>query len=621
MSLLYPLGLIGLIGIPVLILIYIIKNRYTEQIIPSTYIWELSDKFLKRKRPISLIAGIISLILQILIVALLSFAITQPVIVMKDAARSYCFVLDASGSMNVVQSGQTRFDIAKEEINKIIDGAVEGSDYTLIYAGSTTETWFEKVDDKKLAMQLIRDREVGYVTFETDAALAEAKKFYYNNPAVETYLVTDVDYVLHENVNVINVTEQAQKAAKNFALTDITYGLDGGRLVVSGTVKSYVEDDLLEIHLYFDGEEEPSYINLFPANRDGIKFKFTCNGRTGFESMRVQIVNDDDLALDSSVTVFDVNYENMSEVLLVSKTPFFIKAALLSAGVTNIREIKPEEYDGKISCGLYIFDGYMPQVLPSDGTVWFFNPQGSLADTNFSYQNEISAPRGMAEYPSLESSSTRVNQLLTGLTRRAFELKKYIKCGLTRGFTELVTCDGNPLVFVGKTKGGQKEVVFAFDVRDSAQFNLYGDFSLLIKNLVDDCFSPVVRQTAYYSGESMILNNVGSYAGVKVISPSGKVSRMETYQDYCEYTLGEVGVYSVVLVLQDKTERIMNVFAALPEAERDLSATAGVFAIEGEGQGGKLDGRFDPTMYIFIVIVVLAVADFGVYCYEQYQLR
>ncbi|MDE7076738.1 MAG: BatA domain-containing protein, partial [Clostridia bacterium] len=43
MTLLYPLGLLGLLAIPVLILIYIIKSKYTEQVISSTYLWTLSE--------------------------------------------------------------------------------------------------------------------------------------------------------------------------------------------------------------------------------------------------------------------------------------------------------------------------------------------------------------------------------------------------------------------------------------------------------------------------------------------------------------------------------------------------------------------------------------------------
>ena len=79
MTFLYPLGLLGLIGIPILIIIYIIKQKYTEQTIASTYIWTLSEKFLKRRNPFSRITGLISLILQILAITLVSLAIAHPI--------------------------------------------------------------------------------------------------------------------------------------------------------------------------------------------------------------------------------------------------------------------------------------------------------------------------------------------------------------------------------------------------------------------------------------------------------------------------------------------------------------------------------------------------------------
>ena len=81
MSFLYPLGLLGLIGVPILIIIYIIKNKYTEQVIASTYLWALSEKFLKKRLPINKLVGIISLILQIITVILVSFALAHPVLI------------------------------------------------------------------------------------------------------------------------------------------------------------------------------------------------------------------------------------------------------------------------------------------------------------------------------------------------------------------------------------------------------------------------------------------------------------------------------------------------------------------------------------------------------------
>ncbi|MBQ3589574.1 MAG: BatA and WFA domain-containing protein, partial [Clostridia bacterium] len=132
MSFLYPIGLLGLIGIPVIILIYILQSKYTEQTVNSTYIWHLSDKFLKRKNPLSGMTGIISLILQLLMVLIISFAISRPIITLPGAAYNYCFVLDASSSMTMTEGKETRFEKAKDEIEKVIKKTKNGSSYTLI---------------------------------------------------------------------------------------------------------------------------------------------------------------------------------------------------------------------------------------------------------------------------------------------------------------------------------------------------------------------------------------------------------------------------------------------------------------------------------------------------------
>ena len=108
MSFLYPLGLLGLIGVPILIIIYIIKNKYTESVIASTYIWTLSEKFLKRRLPINKFVGIISLILQILAVIFISVAVAHPVLTLPNSANDYLFVLDGSGSMNITRDDKIR---------------------------------------------------------------------------------------------------------------------------------------------------------------------------------------------------------------------------------------------------------------------------------------------------------------------------------------------------------------------------------------------------------------------------------------------------------------------------------------------------------------------------------
>ena len=130
MRFIYPLGLLGLIGVPILVLIYILRSKYNEQTVASTYLWTLSEKFFKRRNPLSGITGIISLILQILMVAFLSLAIARPIFTVPESASEYCFLLDASGSMNTMSGLKTRFEKGKDYIEDTINSASLGSSYS-----------------------------------------------------------------------------------------------------------------------------------------------------------------------------------------------------------------------------------------------------------------------------------------------------------------------------------------------------------------------------------------------------------------------------------------------------------------------------------------------------------
>ena len=79
MSLLVPLGLLGLLGIAALILIYILKPNYQQKIISSTYVWKLSLRYRKKKIPVSRLRNIILLICQILTIAACAFIMTKPI--------------------------------------------------------------------------------------------------------------------------------------------------------------------------------------------------------------------------------------------------------------------------------------------------------------------------------------------------------------------------------------------------------------------------------------------------------------------------------------------------------------------------------------------------------------
>ena len=181
MRFLYPLGLLGLIGIPILLVIYILRSKYNEQTVASTYLWTLSEKFFKRRNPLSGITGIISLILQILMVIILSLAISRPIFTVPESASEYCFVLDASGSMNIKSGLKTRFEKGKDYIEDTINSARLGSSYTLVCVSDKGSVIYERVTEKKLAISMLNDLSCTDIPSGNDDGLELAQKYFSEN--------------------------------------------------------------------------------------------------------------------------------------------------------------------------------------------------------------------------------------------------------------------------------------------------------------------------------------------------------------------------------------------------------------------------------------------------------
>ena len=629
MRFLYPLGFLALIGVPVLILIYIIKNRYTEQTVASTYLWTLSERFIKRRVPINRITGIINLILQILAVVAISVILAHPVVYLPGQAKAYCFVLDGSGSMNVEQNGQTRFDIGKERIEKIIHDAVNGSTYTLIYAGDGTDVIYTDLTDKSAAVDILNKLSVSYASNKLTDARQLAQRYFNDNPWAETYLITDRAYAQTANLTVINVAASVQ----NYSVADVSYLQKDGALLVVGKVISHDSDATLTLKLYFDDSSEAfSTLSVETVRGEETPFEFRCvnvdqdgteKPKLDFGKLKVVIDNEDALSIDNEITVFNVIHENVARTLIVSadtgnNPSFFVTAALTAAGYTQFDVIKADEYSNQTGYGLYIFDGYTPDEMPKEGAVWFINPQKSLNGSNFSYQGEV-----VARYPAKYSTSTStvVRKQLEGALKLEFELYGYVKVGLNGKFTTLITCDGSPILFTGTNTYGNREVVFAFDFHSSAQFTMLPDVNILIKNMLSYSFPEVVESAFYYCGDVAQVNMVAGCESIIIETPNGNALYPDTTTAVSEFTLSEVGIYRIRLIMKDRTERTVSIYAAMPLDECAPTVADASFAIQGQPEQGFMTGFMDNLLVIFLILAVIAVADYGVYSYEQWQLR
>ncbi len=619
MSFLYPLGLLGLIAIPVLIIIYIIKNKYTEQVISATYLWTLSEKFLKRKNPINRLTGIISLILQMLAVIFISFAIAHPVFVLPGAANDFLFIIDGSGSMNIASNGKTRFDAGKDEIVSLIKDSADGSTYTLIFAAEETEVIYENLDDKERAVNFLKELSPSFLASGFTDAISAAQNYFNENSGVKTVLVTDKDYENYENVTLIKVSAGEQ----NYALSEVTPSLSGGKLSVSGTAYSYESDATVTVELFVNGSDSAVASQQVELKKlEGSQFTLDGGDNADYRSLRVAIKEGDGLSLDNEVVLHNIKTDNSYKTLIISENQtFFIKTALKAVGNTQIDEVTPEKYElaDYSGYGLYVYDGYSPVIMPSDGAVWFINPTVSTEKSGFSVQGVVEPEAPGAVFVYNPSSATRVKNLLRGVVKDDITAFKYVKCGLYRNFTTALSHGGNPVVFAGTNGYGNREMVFAFDISDS-DLAMSVNFTTLVYNLLSYTFPSIVDETVYYCGDTVLVNVLANCNSIKAEAPSGKTEYLDVSNEICEYTLKEAGVYTFTLIISN-VSRTVNVFSQLPEAERFTTVSEQSFVISGEASEQKRDGKYEDLLILFIILAVIFIADWMVYCYEQYQLR
>ena len=615
MRFLFPLGLLGLIGIPILIIVYIIKSKYAEITVSSIFIWRLSEKFLKRRNPLNKLTGIIGLILQLLMVAVLSFAIAHPIITLSGAANEYCFVIDGSASMRMTDSeGNTRFDIAKQEIEDIIDGASEGSVYSLIYVGDGTRVVYERNENKESAKLLLSELDASYSEVEYSDAIGKAQMIFERNPSTLTYLVTDKKYEKMNNAELICVGDESE----NYAVSDVAYTLLSNTLTVTGNVTSYTSDADLELALYLDGDANPAAMQSVKVSANNpASFSLSCTTKT-FSSIKVKILNEDALALDNEIIIFNTESEKSYKTLIVSDTPFFMESIISTVTNADVTVLSLDEYDGQTGYGLYIFESCEVENLPRDGAVWFINPKNSVAGADFSFQGEI-ALDAADTLDHTRSTSLLTKSLTKNIVNEEIYITHYAKCSPGRGYTTLLSYKGTPVLFAGTNSYGNRQVVFGFDIRNS-NMPLLMDFVTFTKNFIAYSFPSVLEEVLFDVGEEVNVNVIANCESIRLDSPTGKVDYLDVSSAISSYVLNEAGVYDITMMVSG-AKREFSVYSSIPELERVPMTTEEEFSLQGEKGNSGFDGEYDPMMILFIVLVVLFIADWGVYCYEKYQLR
>ncbi len=275
---------------------------------------------------------------------------------------------------------------------------------------------------------------------------------------------------------------------------------------------------------------------------------------------------------------------------------------------------------------MYVFSGFTPKTLPTNAAVWLLNAADGTGNGSGLTYRDMQVPRdetGPDSYytPKYTSGTSAQEKALTrDLVKSDIAIRQYAKYGVPRNFVPVMSVGGDPVICVGLNENNDRQVVFAFELGDS-DFALKGDFLILVRNLMNYSFPSVIDATTYNCGDVMNVNVVPGCENIVVTTPSGNSTTLDTVgNDVCEVELNETGTYTLRVKTVGSAETTLYAFAAVPESESRFE-DGGALVLSGEREFNYSDGYYDELLAFFILIALLLLADWGIYCYEQYQLR
>lgn len=524
MNFLNPWGLLyaGFIG--VIIFFYMLKPKHSQIVVSSTYLWDRTLKDIEANRPWQKLRSNILMILQIVIASLFVLSIMRPYVQASSTHGDIVVVVDSSGSMQAEDVSPTRFERAKEDISKLIDGMLPGQRMAIVSMGSSGQIITEATEDRAILQKLIRDMEPENGGGGEDEALSIASAISSSLEDAQIIIYSDTQFNIDgDNYHSIVINGDGE----NIAVLSLTYSMQDGQIVALSKIKSFGYDGVAKVECLADGKlADVREVELENGQVLDIYWR-DIPSDTGI--IEVNIDTDDDLLEDNRAYTV-IKKDELYRALLVSEGNIFLEKALEQyPGLEVVRmESSTESLSGY---DVYVLDGVELEVMPKDGHIMVLDPN---VDTDI-FRIHESGEFKPGKIEVLRSSLA--DELLAFTTLQDIYIAE-AKLLSPLNWAETVLKSGDhPLLLAGETDD-RKTVIFPFDIQRS-DLPLKADFPILIQNILGWMIPGSGSHIeVFYAGEEAIVARKPTADRVDIIMPDGK--------EYTGGPLKDLGVYKVI---------------------------------------------------------------------------
>lgn len=630
MTLLLPLGLLGLLSLAVLILIYVLRPNYQQKLVSSTFVWKLSLKYRKNRLPISRLRNLLILIFQILLLACMAVMMAQPAVpvVSGTSKNEKVAIIDASASMMVASENQTRFERALDEVQAMANETLSHEDgvVSVILADSDAHFVISRLTSENAAqfesqLSVLRDENAcSYGSADIDGAAELAEQVLQINSEAEVLFYTGTEYINKGSFNVVDVSADDDWNAAVLNVTPVlnenvySFSVEVGCFGVSKSVTVSCEifgvngstsgTRTAQKELYFSDNNAQQTVTFASAD-------FSGGGESisSYTEMYVHIDEEDSFQRDNWFNVYGGTRPVLKVQYSSSSANNFYGGVLRTARTyyNNVWDIqidqvlpenaKTEGYD------LYIFEHTMPEVTPADGVVIFSNPDKAPEGSGFNVLgvNEVDPDSTLAS-----GTSSPITQYMDP-TR--IKVAQYSTIENTGGYDELFYYNGVP-VLLAKNQPDAKIVILAINLNKST-FSVVVDFSIMMFNIFDYYLPATLTGHSFEVGETVSLNARGE--SLSVSGPEGS----ETFDQLpATIVAAQPGDYTVTQTNMAGATIVEQFFVHIPNDESNITRRADRLPTL-YSETTEVEGNEDLTMWFAIAALVLLCAEWILHSREN----
>lgn len=581
---LWPLFL--LLTIPPVIMLYILKRKYKEEVISSSLLWKEVYKNTRANTPWEKFKKNIMLLLQIIIILSIILALMSPFInIGGKTYKNVIIVVDNTASMNTMYDDKlSRLEkgklLAKEYLNSTREGTKA---YIISYDGNSNlllNGEFNKFNSESIINNISKSYNTGDISDVLSFVKAIGDGI---GEEYEALIFTDKQTSISDiNGKLVYLGN----SGLNASIDNISHKVVDGKIKVIANVTNNGNKEYEGDFSLYNGDKllEVNKINLGVSESKTLSFELDSLSDDYLKGE----LSRKDILMEDNTYYHVINENKVKKVLLVTDENVFLEKAF---GIIENTEVyktndpnnitENDEYD------LYVFDNKMPEVIPNGGNILFINPSS----------NEFFNVLNGGEMGQAKAIKGAVSSYLENTQ---FTLSEYKIIETPYYGTNILTIDDNSIGFKGEVND-RKIAALSFDLH-STDFALKKEFPILIYELGEELISTgMVYKNNFTAGEKIVVKSSDFESEINVTYPNGEIKELKS-GDELKGNL-ELGIYKINQ--NDNKESFSVNFPSLSESNT---------SIEEVGENNNIvDGKsnlksgFNMTR-VFILLAILVVA-------------